>query len=43
VREAGGRVTQLEQKHAGQPHIVASAPGIHDALVALLRTAVQDR
>jgi myo-inositol-1(or 4)-monophosphatase len=42
VREAGGRVTQLEPKRAGQPHIVASAPGIHDSLVMLLRAAVQD-
>jgi myo-inositol-1(or 4)-monophosphatase len=42
VREAGGRVSQLEQARPGQPHIVASAPGIHDALVALLRNAVQN-
>jgi myo-inositol-1(or 4)-monophosphatase len=41
VREAGGRVTELAQKKAGQPHIVASAPAVHDALVALLRGAVQ--
>ena len=41
VREAGGRVTELAQAREGQPHIVASAPGVHDALVALLRAAVQ--
>ena len=41
VAEAGGRVTELEQARAGQPHIVASAPAIHDALVTLLRRAVQ--
>ena len=39
VREAGGRVSELVQTKAGQPHIVASAPAIHDALVALLRDA----
>jgi myo-inositol-1(or 4)-monophosphatase len=41
VEEAGGRVTQLPQARPGEPHIVASAPDIHDALVALLREAVQ--
>lgn len=41
VREAGGRVTELPQARAGHPHIAASAPGIHDALVSLLRRAVQ--
>ena len=41
VREAGGRVTELPQMKPGQPHIVASGPGIHDALVGLLRSAVQ--
>ncbi len=41
VQEAGGRVTQLPQRQPGQPHIVASAPQIHDDLVALLRGAVQ--
>lgn len=41
VQEAGGRVTELPQARPGQPHIVASAPRIHDALVALLRKAVQ--
>lgn len=41
VREAGGRVTELPQKRPGDPHIVASGPRIHDALVALLRDAVQ--
>jgi myo-inositol-1(or 4)-monophosphatase len=43
VREAGGRVTELEQKKPGQPHIVASGAGIHDALVTLIRSAVQSR
>ena len=42
VREAGGRVTELTPAREGQPHVVASAPGIHDALVALLRAAVQN-
>lgn len=41
VREAGGRVTELPQARSGHPHIVASAPGVHDALVALLKRAVQ--
>jgi len=41
VQEAGGRVSQMPQAKPGQPHIVASAPRIHDALVALLRGAVQ--
>jgi myo-inositol-1(or 4)-monophosphatase len=43
VREAGGRVTELKQARSGHPHIVASAPGVHDALVTLLRRAVQTR
>ena len=41
VQEAGGRVSQMPQAKPGQPHIVASAPLIHDALVTLLREAVQ--
>jgi myo-inositol-1(or 4)-monophosphatase len=41
VREAGGRVTELPQARPGQPHIVASAPRVHDDLVALLRDAVR--
>ena len=41
VREAGGRVTELKQKRSGHPHIVASAPAVHDGLVALLKRAVQ--
>jgi myo-inositol-1(or 4)-monophosphatase len=41
VREAGGRVTELPQARPGHPHIVASAPGVHDALVGLLKRAVQ--
>ena len=41
VQEAGGRVTELTQARSGQPHIVASAPRIHEPLVALLRRAVQ--
>ena len=41
VREAGGRVTELKQKRSGHPHIVASAPDVHDALVKLLKRAVQ--
>jgi myo-inositol-1(or 4)-monophosphatase len=41
VREAGGRVSELPQAKPGQPHIAASAPLIHDALVVLLQRAVQ--
>jgi myo-inositol-1(or 4)-monophosphatase len=41
VREAGGRVTELPQARSGHPHIVASAPGVHDALLTLLKRAVQ--
>ncbi len=41
VREAGGRVSELKQKRSGHPHIVASAPDVHDSLVALLKRAVQ--
>jgi myo-inositol-1(or 4)-monophosphatase len=41
VREAGGCVTELPQARSGHPHIVASAPDVHDALVALLKRAVQ--
>lgn len=41
VREAGGRVSELVQRKPGQPHIVASAPKIHDGLITLLTTAVQ--
>ena len=41
VREAGGRVTELKQARSGHPHIVASAPAVHDALLALLKRAVQ--
>jgi myo-inositol-1(or 4)-monophosphatase len=41
VREAGGRVTELAQARSGHPHIVASAPAIHDELVELLQRAVQ--
>jgi myo-inositol-1(or 4)-monophosphatase len=43
VREAGGRVSELPQARAGHPHIAASAPLIHDALVTLLQRAVQSR
>jgi myo-inositol-1(or 4)-monophosphatase len=41
VQEAGGRVSELPQARPGHPHITASAPLIHDGLVALLRRAVQ--
>lgn len=41
VREAGGRVSELVQARAGHPHIVASGPHIHDALVSTLQIAVQ--
>jgi myo-inositol-1(or 4)-monophosphatase len=36
VREAGGRVTELTPSDAALPRIVASGPGIHDDLLALL-------
>ena len=41
VTEAGGRVSELPQARPGQPHIAASAPGIHHDLVTLLKRAVQ--
>jgi myo-inositol-1(or 4)-monophosphatase len=43
VQEAGGRVTELTQARSGHPHIVASAPDVHDSLLALLKRAVQPR
>ena len=39
VREAGGRVTLLDPKDPAFPRIIASGPGIHDELVALLARA----
>ncbi|HKC91687.1 MAG TPA: inositol monophosphatase family protein [Candidatus Limnocylindria bacterium] len=39
VREAGGRVTELEPADPAFPRIIASGPGIHDDLVALLARA----
>ncbi|MDQ2915020.1 MAG: inositol monophosphatase [Chloroflexota bacterium] len=39
VREAGGRVTELDPKDAAFPRIIASGPGIHDDLVAMLARA----
>jgi myo-inositol-1(or 4)-monophosphatase len=41
VSEAGGRVTQLHPSDPALPRIVASAPGIHDDLVALLGRAAK--
>lgn len=41
VQEAGGQVSELAQARPGDPHVVASAPLIHDPLVALMRRAVQ--
>jgi myo-inositol-1(or 4)-monophosphatase len=41
VLEAGGLVTELAQAKAGQPHVVASAPAIHDDLVNVLRIATK--
>lgn len=41
VREAGGRVTELTPADPALPRIVASGPGIHDALTRLLARAVQ--
>jgi myo-inositol-1(or 4)-monophosphatase len=39
VREAGGRVTELKPKDPAFPRIIASGPGIHGDLVALLGRA----
>jgi myo-inositol-1(or 4)-monophosphatase len=41
VREAGGRVTELDPKDPAFPRIIASGPGIHDDLVALLARATE--
>jgi len=41
VRESGGRVSELTPDDPALPRIVASAAGLHDALVALLSRAVQ--
>jgi myo-inositol-1(or 4)-monophosphatase len=41
VREAGGRVTELEPTDPAFPRIIASGPGIHDELVALLARATK--
>jgi myo-inositol-1(or 4)-monophosphatase len=41
VREAGGRVTELDPKDPAFPRIIASGPGIHDDLVGLLGRAIE--
>ena len=41
VREAGGRVTELDPADPAFPRIIASGPGIHDELVALLARATK--
>ena len=41
VREAGGRVAQLAPSDPALPRIIASGPGIHDDLVALLARATE--
>jgi len=41
VREAGGRVTELDPKDPAFPRIIASGPAIHDDLVALLARAIK--
>ena len=41
VREAGGRVTELRPEDPAFPRIIASGPGIHDDLVALLARATE--
>jgi myo-inositol-1(or 4)-monophosphatase len=41
VREAGGRLAELTPTNPAFPHIVASGPGMHDDLVALLARATQ--
>src|SRR5205814_9643615 len=40
VREAGGRVTELQPTDSAFPRIIASGPGVHDALTRLLANAV---
>src|SRR5204862_8274384 len=40
VREAGGRVTELTPSDPAFPRIIASGPGVHDALTRLLANAV---
>jgi len=40
VREAGGRVTELAPIDPAFPRIIASGPGVHDALTRLLANAV---
>ena len=41
VREAGGRVTELDPTDPALPRIIASGPGIHHDLVALLARATK--
>jgi myo-inositol-1(or 4)-monophosphatase len=41
VREAGGRVTQLDPKDPAFPRIIASGPEVHDDLLALLGRATE--
>jgi myo-inositol-1(or 4)-monophosphatase len=41
VREAGGQVAELTPTDSAFPHIVASGPGIHHDLVALLARAIE--
>jgi myo-inositol-1(or 4)-monophosphatase len=43
VREAGGRVTELDPPDPAFPRIIASGPGIHHDLVALLARATDGR
>ena len=38
VREAGGRVSDVPGARAGVDGILASGPGVHDALLELVRT-----
>jgi len=40
VREAGGRVSELSPSDPAFPRIIASGPGVHDALSRLLADAV---
>jgi myo-inositol-1(or 4)-monophosphatase len=41
VREAGGRVSELNPENPAFPSIIASGTGVHDALVALLARATE--
>ena len=41
VREAGGRVTELQPTDSAFPRIIASGPYVHDDLLGLLIRATE--